>query len=154
MYRRIVFAVAIAVVTLDQVTKALAVVYLESQPPVPLLGSFLQLAFARNPGAAFSIGTGMTWVFSALALAVAAVVVRTSHRLIDARWAWCLGGVLGGAVGNLLDRLFRSPGPLRGHVVDFIMLPNYPLFNVADSAIVCAAVGIALLTIRNVEPTA
>jgi signal peptidase II len=152
VYRRTVFAVALAVLGLDQATKAWAVARLETGAPIRVIGSFVQLSFARNPGAAFSMGTGMTWVFTALAASVAIFVMRTSSRLTSRAWALCLGGVLGGALGNLTDRLLRSPGVLRGHVVDFIEFPHYPLFNVADSAVVCSAVAIAVLSMRDVQP--
>lgn len=152
MYRRTVFAVALAVLVVDQATKAWAVARLENGTPIKVIGTFLQLSFARNPGAAFSMGTGMTWVFTALAASVAVVVMRASARLTNLPWALCLGGVLGGALGNLTDRLLREPGPLRGHVVDFVQFPHYPLFNVADSAVVCSAIGIAVLSMRNIEP--
>ena len=151
MYRRRAVAVAFAVVTFDQVTKALAVAYLEGHAPVPLLGTWLQLSFARNPGAAFSVGTGMTWVFSAFAVVVSVLLVRTARAVTHAGWAVALGATLGGALGNLCDRVLRDPGPLRGHVVDFIALPNYPLFNIADSALVCAAAVMVLLSLRGIE---
>lgn len=152
MYRRTVFAVATLVVALDQATKAWAVWQLEGRPARQVIGTVLQLSFARNPGAAFSMGTGMTWIFSGLAILVSVYVVRASARLTNRRWALGLGGVLGGALGNLIDRLLREPGLFQGHVVDFIALPHYPLFNVADSALVCSAIGIALLSLAHVEP--
>lgn len=152
MYRRTVLTVALCVLALDQVTKAWAVARLEPGPPIEVIGTFLQLSFVRNPGAAFSLGTGVTWVFTAVAAAIAVTVVRYAGRITSRVWAVTLGGVLGGALGNLTDRIFRSPGALQGHVVDFIQLPNYPLFNIADSAVVCAAIAIAVLSLRDVRP--
>ncbi|MBI1377525.1 MAG: signal peptidase II [Frankiales bacterium] len=148
---RVTFGVALAVVLLDQLTKYLAVRYLEGQPPVEVVGQWVRLVFLRNPGAAFSIGTGVTFVFSAIAVAVVVVIVRTSRRLGSLAWAIALGGLLGGAVGNLIDRLFREPGFLQGHVVDFIALPHFAVFNLADSAIVCSAIFMVLLSLRGVE---
>ncbi len=148
---RVTFGVAAGVVVLDQLTKYLAVRYLEGQPPVEVVGSWVRLVFLRNSGAAFSIGTGVTFVFTAIAIAVAVVIVRTSRRLGSLGWAIALGGLLGGAIGNLLDRLFREPGFLRGHVVDFIALPNFAIFNVADSAIVCSSILMVLLAVRGIE---
>jgi signal peptidase II len=151
VYRRRAFAIAVCVVAADQVSKALAVAFLEYRAPIPILGEWLQLSFTRNPGAAFSIGTGMTWVFTAFAFLVSVVLVRAAANLTHRGWATALGATLGGALGNLADRLFRSPGPLRGHVVDFIALPNYPLFNIADSALVCAAIVMAWYSLRGVD---
>ncbi len=113
--------------------------------PVRLLGGLLTLRELRNSGAAFSIGTSMTAVFTLIAVVVIVSILRTARRLRSLAWAVTLGLLLGGATGNLGDRLFRSPGPLRGHVVDWIELPHWPVFNVADSAIVCppACVGLS-----------
>ena len=148
---RITFGVAAVVVLLDQVSKALAVRYLQDQPPIDLLGPWLRLVFLRNPGAAFSMGTSYTFVFTGIAIAVAVVIVRTSRRLGSLGWAFALGGLLGGAVGNLLDRIFRDPGFMRGYVVAFIAFPNFPVFNLADSAIVCSSVLMVLLAVRGIE---
>jgi signal peptidase II len=137
------------VLALDVVTKWLAVRELTLHDPVELLGGVLTLRLVRNPGAAFGFAQGLTVVFTLVAAAVVVTILRLSRRLVSLPWAVALGLVLGGAVGNLLDRLFRSPGPGRGHVVDFLELPHWPVFNVADSAIVCAAVLMVLLTARG-----
>ncbi|MGB7982645.1 MAG: signal peptidase II [Candidatus Nanopelagicales bacterium] len=143
--------VAATVVVIDQVTKALAVARLEGQGSVDLIGQWLQLTFVRNPGAAFSLAGNYTILISAIAIVVAVAIVRTSRTLTSTWWAVVLGGILGGALGNLIDRLFRSPAPLRGHVVDFLELPNWPVFNVADMALVGSAILAVLLSIRGVE---
>lgn len=143
--------VAAAVVLIDQVTKAVAVATLEGEPSIPVLGQWLQLTFVRNPGAAFSIAGSYTVIISALAMVVAFFIVRTARTLTNPWWAVVLGGILGGAVGNLIDRVFRDPGPLRGHVVDFLELPNWPVFNVADMALVGSAILAVLLSIRGVD---
>ncbi|CAB4852131.1 unannotated protein [freshwater metagenome] len=148
---RITFAVAAGILVLDQVSKFLATQFLAGKPPVEVIGHWVQFTFLRNPGAAFSFGTSYTFIFTGLAVAVAAVIVRTSRRLGSVGWSIALGGLLGGAVGNLIDRLLREPGFMRGHVVDFIAFPNFPVFNVADSAIVCSSILMVLLALRGIE---
>ena len=142
---------AVLVYLVDQLTKAWASVNLKSDQPRELVGSVLQLNLTRNPGAAFSIGTGATWVLTVIASAVVVFIVFTARRLGSRGWALALGLLLGGSLGNLTDRMFRAPGPGRGLVVDFLQLPNFPIFNIADSAIVSAAVLIALLAFRGVN---
>ncbi|WP_432496199.1 signal peptidase II [Kineococcus gypseus] len=141
---------ALSVYALDQVTKVLAVAHLEPGVRRPLLGEVLQLHLIRNPGAAFSFATGATWVFTAVALAVVVAVLVLARRLRSTGWAAALGFLLAGAAGNLTDRLLRQPGFARGHVVDFLELPSWPVFNVADASICCAAVLIAVMTLRGV----
>jgi signal peptidase II len=143
--------VAAFVLTADAVTKAIVVSRLAGHAPIRLLGGLLTLRLLRNSGAAFSIGTSMTIVFTAIAVGVIIFILRTARRLRSMRWAVTLGLLLGGATGNLADRLFRAPAPFRGSVVDWIQLPHWPVFNLADSAIVCGgalAVLLALLGLR------
>jgi len=147
----VLLAVAVAVLAADIVSKAVVVATLSDRQPIRLLGGFLTLIVSRNPGAAFSIGPSLTIVFSAIAAGVIAFILRTSRRIRSAPWAVSLGLLLGGATGNLIDRLLRSPGPLRGHVVDWIMLPHWPVFNLADSSIVCGGVLAVLLAMRGVH---
>ncbi len=146
----VTIGVAAVILLIDQVTKIIAVARLEGQPSIEVIGSVLKLTFVRNPGAAFSIGTGYTFIFSLLALVVAGVIIYTARTLVSVGWAIALGGILGGSLGNLMDRLFREPGFLQGHVVDFLQLPNWPIFNVADMAVVGSAILMVILTIRNV----
>ena len=146
----LLFSVAGAVLLADIVTKALAVRELTGREPVSLLGGVLTLRLIRNPGAAFGLAQGMTVVFTVVAAVVALVILRLARRLRSTPWAVALGLVLGGALGNLLDRLFRSPGPGRGHVVDFLELPHWPIFNLADSSVVCAAVLMVVLSMRGI----
>lgn len=134
-------------------SKYLVVAHLEGRPPVEILGQLLKLNAIRNPGAAFSLGEGFTIIFSLIAAGVAVVIVRFSRTLGSVAWAVALGGLLGGALGNLIDRFFRSPGFLKGHVVDFLQLPHWPVFNVADMAIVGAAGLMAILVIRGISPS-
>lgn len=147
----LLWAVALVVVLLDQVTKVWALASLEAGHRVALLGRVLGLTLVRNPGAAFSIASGQTWVFSLIAIIVTVVVIRVSQRLASRAWAVALGLVLGGAVGNLIDRLVRSPGFLRGHVIDFIDYAGYFVGNVADIAIVAAAGTIIVLSLGGWE---
>jgi signal peptidase II len=149
----VTLGVAAAVVVLDQITKAIAVATLEGKPSVQVLGDLLQLTFVRNPGAAFSLAGNYTVVISVIAIVVATVIVRTARTLTSTWWAVVLGGVLGGALGNLVDRLLRSPAPFRGHVVDFFELPNWPVFNIADMALVGSAILAVLLSIKGVDLT-
>jgi len=140
----------------DLVTKLAVVATIEPGEDIRLLGGALYLTNLRNTGAAFSFAEGFTVLFTLIAVAVAVVIVRTARRLFSTGWAVALGLVLGGAVGNLIDRVFRDPGFLRGGVVDFLSVfgPDgsvWPVFNVADSAIVCGGVLGVLLALRGVE---
>ena len=147
---RLLVIIAVAVFVADLVSKALIVATLSHQPPVRLLGGLLTLRVLRNSGAAFSIGTSMTVVFSLIAVGVIVAILRTARRLRSVPWAVTLGLLLGGAAGNLGDRIFRAPGPFRGYVVDWIQLPHWPVFNVADSCIVCGGVLAVLLAARGI----
>jgi signal peptidase II len=146
-----VLGIAAVVVLLDQLAKAWAVRALDDGSSIDAVGPFVELRLFRNPGAAFSFATGTTWIFTVVAIVVSVVIIRTSRRLGSRWWALALGLLLGGAVGNLLDRLFREPAFGRGHVVDFIDLPHLFVFNLADAAITCAAVLVALLGLRGVH---
>jgi signal peptidase II len=148
----ILLAVAAAVCALDVVTKLLVVAKLTPGQPVHVLGSFLQLTYTRNSGAAFSIGWGYTAAFSLIAMAVIVVILRLAARLYSAPWALALGLLLGGAIGNLTDRIARAPGLFRGWVVDFIQFPHFAIFNVADAAITCGGVLMVLLAFRGLHP--
>ncbi len=143
--------VALLAVVADVVTKAVVVARLEGGQPVRLLGGLLTFSVSRNSGAAFSFAQGATVVFTAVAAGVVVVIVRTLPRLRSTGWALTLGLLLGGAVGNLLDRLVRAPGIGRGAVVDFIQLPHFAVFNVADSCITVGAVLAVLLSLRGIE---
>lgn len=138
------------VYVVDQLTKALAVRWLTPAQPVDLVGSVLQLRLIRNPGAAFSLATGMTWVLTVIAVVVVVLVIRSSRHLGHRGWAFALGLLLGGALGNLTDRLVRAPGPGRGHVIDFIDYGGYFVGNTADIAIVGAAILVGLLGARGI----
>ena len=134
----------------DVVSKVAIVAALAPGEIVRLLGHYLELTNTRNSGAAFSVGTGATVLFTAVAVVVVVVILRTAKRLRSVGWAICLGLLLGGALGNLIDRLFRSPGPFRGEVVDWIQIPHWPVFNIADSAIVIGGCIAVLLSTRGI----
>jgi signal peptidase II len=144
-------AVAVIVLVTDIVTKVVIVATLSDRAPVKLLGGFLTLRVTRNPGAAFSIGPSLTVVFAVIAVGVIVFILRTSRRIKSLAWAVTLGLLLGGATGNLTDRLFRYPGPFRGYVVDWIQIPHWPVFNIADSCIVCGGVLAVFLAVRGVR---
>ena len=148
---RLLLGLAAVVLALDLATKLVVVATLSDREPVRLLGGALYLTEARNTGAAFSFAEGATVLFTLIAAVVVVVIVRAARRLFSTGWAVALGLVLGGALGNLVDRVFRDPGFLRGGVVDFIQVGWWPIFNIADSAIVCGGVLGALLAFRGVD---
>ena len=129
-----------------------AVNTLSNNSNIKVIGEFLQLTFVRNPGAAFSFASGATMFLSLFSLIVLIAILSDSPRITSRGWAVVLGLVLGGILGNMVDRIFREPGFLRGHVIDWLQLPNWPVFNIADSAIVGAAVISMVLTARNIPP--
>jgi signal peptidase II len=142
------------VLALDIASKAIVVATLTKGRQIRLLGGVLTLLESRNPGAAFSLGgPSETIVFSAIAVGVVIFIIRAARRIYSLPWAVALGLLLGGACGNLADRIFRSPGPFRGWVVDWIELPHWPVFNLADSAITCGGVLMVLLAVfgRGIE---
>lgn len=149
---RLLLALAAVLYGLDLLTKTIAVAKLTPGDPVYLIGDVVRFSLVRNPGAAFSMATGMTWLLTLIASAVVIAVVKIGSTLRSPWWAIGLGMVLGGALGNLTDRLFRSPGPLQGHVVDFMAVGWWPVFNVADSAVVCGAILLVGLTLFGFEP--
>ncbi|MFI9816484.1 signal peptidase II [Saccharothrix variisporea] len=146
--------IAPVVFALDLVTKIVAVQQLEGQPPIELLGGLVYLSFLRNSGAAFGMAEGYTVVLALIACGVVGFILWIARKLRSVGWAIGLGLVLGGALGNLADRIFRGPGPLRGHVVDFISVVEpygafFPVFNVADSAICVGGAVIVLMAIMQ-----
>lgn len=148
---RALVGLTLGVLVVDQVTKVWAVAALVPGERTALLGDLFGLQLVRNPGAALGIATGMTWVLTVVAVAVVVVVARISRRIGSAAWALALGLLLGGALGNLVDRMVREPGPLEGHVIDFLAYGRLFVGNVADIAIVVAAGLIVLLTARGVH---
>ena len=144
--------VAAIVVAADAISKQLVLDRLPGHPPVRLLHGLITLDLTFNAGAAFGVGTSYTAVIALIVCGVIVYIIRTARRLRSLAWTIALGLLLGGAMGNLGDRLFRAPGPLRGEVVDWINLPHFPwTFNLADASITCAAVLIAVLALRGVR---
>lgn len=149
-------AVAATVILIDHLTKAWAVETMQPRMvsggagPIEVIGSLLRFTYVENTGAAFGLGSGLTLIFSLIALGVVVAILRMAPRLGSVPWAIALGGLLGGAVGNLIDRLTREPGPGRGYVVDFIELPYWPVFNIADMFVVCSALLMVLLSLRGI----
>ena len=143
-------ATAVVSYAADQATKVWALNRLTPGDPVELVGEFIRLNLIRNAGAAFSIGNGATWIMTLIACGVLVFILATARRIGSRGWAWALGLLLGGSLGNLTDRMVRSPGPGRGHVVDFIDYFGLFIGNVADIAIVGAAALIGVLAIRGV----
>ncbi|MCC2335185.1 signal peptidase II [Cellulomonas wangsupingiae] len=148
---RALVAITLSVLALDQLTKVWAVATLEPRVRTELLGDLFGLQLVRNPGAALSIATGLTWVLTLVAVVVVVVIVRVSRRIGSWGWAVALGLLLGGAVGNLVDRMVREPGPFRGHVIDFLAYGDLFVGNVADIAIVVAAGLVVWLTARGIH---
>jgi signal peptidase II len=147
---RLIAVLAAVVLVVDQASKAWAVTALTEGVRTDVVGDLLGLRLLYNPGAALSIATGMTWLLTVVAVVVVVVTVRASRRIGSTTWAVALGLLLGGAVGNLVDRFFRDPGPARGHVVDFIAYGELFVGNVADIAIVGAAGLIVVLAVRGI----
>jgi signal peptidase II len=147
----VLLAVAVTVLVADITSKVIVVATLSGRPPVRLLGGLLTLRVDRNPGAAFSFGTGLTVLYSVIAISVIVVILRTARRIRIVSWALTLGLLLGGATGNLVDRIFRAPGLFHGWVVDWIQIPHWPVFNLADSAIVCGGILAVLLSARGLR---
>ncbi|MDA2810725.1 signal peptidase II [Nocardiopsis sp. RSe5-2] len=151
--RRFVLVAVVAAVALalDYATKEIVLARFAPGESVAVVGDLLRFTLVFNPGAAFSIGTGMTWVFSLISIGVVVYIAVIARRLRSLAWALSLGLILGGAAGNLMDRLFRPPGPLHGHVVDWIQLPNWPVFNLADSSLVVGSALAVVLAFRGVN---
>ncbi|MEU4036895.1 signal peptidase II [Streptomyces collinus] len=148
----VLFAVAAFAYALDLISKLLVVAKLEHHEPIQVIGDLLELHAIRNPGAAFGFGAAFTVIFTLIAAAVIVVIIRLARKLYSFPWAIALGLLLGGALGNLTDRVFRAPGVFEGEVVDFISPKGFAVFNLADSAIVCGGILIVLLSFRGLDP--
>lgn len=148
----VLFAVAAFAYALDLISKMIVVAKLEHHAPIEVIGDLLELHAIRNPGAAFGFGAAFTIIFTLIAAAVIVVIIRLARKLYSFPWAIALGLLLGGALGNLTDRIFREPGIFQGEVVDFIAPKGFAVFNLADSAIVCGGILIVLLSFRGLDP--
>jgi signal peptidase II len=143
-------SVATFVVLFDQISKALALTNLHTFQTVPFILDIVRFTLVFNDSAAFSLGGSATWVFTLLSTIASLALLWFGPRFRTTGWLILIGLALGGVVGNLVDRLFRSPGFPNGHVVDFIQIPfNFPIFNIADSAITISAIIIAIRIIRG-----
>ncbi|MFD0400778.1 signal peptidase II [Kitasatospora sp. NPDC059811] len=148
----VLMVVALLAFLIDFGSKLLVVARLENHAAIKVIGDVVTFQVIRNSGAAFGMGQALTVVFTMIASAVIVVIWRIARRLYSLPWAIALGLLLGGALGNLTDRLFRSPGVFRGHVVDFISVQHFAVFNLADSAIVCGGILVVLLSFRGSNP--
>ncbi|MBD0842674.1 signal peptidase II [Streptomyces sp. TRM68416] len=148
----VLFAVAAFAYALDLISKMIVVAKLEHHEPIEIIGEWLRFEAIRNAGAAFGFGEAFTVIFTVIAAAVIVVIVRLARKLYSLPWAIALGLLLGGALGNLTDRIFRSPGVFEGAVVDFIAPKHFAVFNLADSAIVCGGILIVLLSFKGLDP--
>ncbi|MEU6967546.1 signal peptidase II [Kitasatospora aureofaciens] len=148
----VLLVVAVLAFLIDLGSKLLVVARLENHAAIKVIGDVVTLQVIRNSGAAFGMGQALTVVFTMIASAVIVVIWRIARRLYSLPWAIALGLLLGGALGNLTDRLFRAPGVFRGHVVDFISVQHFAVFNLADSAIVCGGILVVLLSFRGSNP--
>lgn len=148
----VLFAVAALAYVLDLVSKMIVVAELEHHEPIEIIGDWLKFEAIRNAGAAFGMGEAFTVLFTVIAAVVIVVIIRLARKLYSVPWAVALGLLLGGALGNLTDRIFRAPGVFEGAVVDFIAPKGFAVFNLADSAIVCGGVLIVLLSFRGLDP--
>ncbi|MEU5144333.1 signal peptidase II [Streptomyces sp. NPDC021139] len=148
----VLFAVAVIAYLLDLGSKMLVVAKLEHHEPIEIIGDWLRFAAIRNAGAAFGFGEAFTIIFTVIAAAVIVVIARLARKLRSLPWAIALGLLLGGALGNLTDRIFRAPGVFEGAVVDFIAPKHFAVFNLADSAIVCGGILIVILSFRGLDP--
>jgi len=148
---RTIWLIAFTIWLFDFATKTWALSNFSSDPQ-PVIGTLLQFTLLKNSGAAFSFASGFTLIFSLLAIAVVATIIRFAGRITSGGWLTCAGLLLGGVLGNLTDRAFREPGFFLGHVIDWIQIPNWPIFNIADIAISSAAFLAFIQTMRNVPP--
>ncbi|MEU3852416.1 signal peptidase II [Streptomyces sp. NPDC029554] len=148
----VLFAVALFAYALDLISKLIVVAKLEHHPPIEIIGDWLKFEAIRNAGAAFGFGEAFTVIFTVIAAAVIVVIARLARKLYSLPWAIALGLLLGGALGNLTDRIFRAPGVFEGAVVDFIAPKHFAVFNLADSAIVCGGILIVLLSFKGLDP--
>lgn len=142
---------ALAVIIIDGVSKSLALRTLSTNPK-EIIGTFLQFQLTANSGAAFSIAQSATVLLSLLSFLAVGAISIFSKSITSRSWGMALGLLLGGICGNLVDRIFRAPYLLHGQVVDWIRLPHWPVFNLADTSIVVSATTIAILLINDVKP--
>lgn len=147
----LLLGVALTALVVDFLTKEWALAALTRGEFVDVIGEFLQFTLVFNTGAAFSLGTGYTWVFTIISTVVVLAIGYMGWRVRSSWWGVTLGLMMGGAAGNLIDRFFRPPGPFEGAVVDFLSVPNWPVFNIADSCVVVGAFLVVVLTFKGIN---
>lgn len=152
--RRWILLLSLSILAFDQSSKWWAVEYLETRGPIEVIGELLRFNHTTNSGAAFNIASNATVFLTVFALLVTAGLIIFARKVVDLRWAIGFGVLLGGVLGNLTDRILREPQLLHGHVVDFIQIPHWPIFNIADIAITTSGFWIAYLLFRDVQPFA
>ncbi len=143
--------IALVVVTLDRLTKIWAENSLTLGVSKPVIGELLQFHLVYNPGAAFSIFTNATWVFTIFSATIAFYILYKAKDIKSQLWQVGAGGILGGAIGNLIDRFINAPGFPNGHVTDFLKLPNWPVFNIADSSVFVSAIFLVIVSMRGIN---
>ena len=148
--RRLFILIATAIFGFDLLTKTWAENTLQYREPIRVIGDLLKFTYATNPGAAFNFATNATVVLSSLKLCVAAFIIYYMTKPVNPRWAIGLALLFGGVAGNLWDRATREPGRWEGEVIDWIQIPHWPVFNIADSAIVCAGIFMTFLAMKNI----
>ncbi|MDT0330441.1 signal peptidase II [Nocardiopsis lambiniae] len=144
--------IALTAIGVDLLTKEWVLATFHEGERLDVIGSVVQFTLVYNTGAAFSMGTDHTWVFSTIATVVVIAIACYGLRVRSAWWAVALGLMMGGAAGNLLDRIFREPEPFHGAVVDFVKVMSFPVFNVADSCVVVGAILVVALTFKGLDP--
>lgn len=150
-YRILGIVLCAALYAADQISKHLVTVHMVEGESVPVVGNLLRWHFIRNPGAAFSMGESVTWLFTIIMAVVAVLVLFYLPKARPRGWVLGLFGLLAGVLGNLTDRLLREPGFGRGYVVDFVSVPHFAIFNVADSCICVSIAALAVLMLRGIS---
>ncbi len=143
--------IGLAVVILDRLTKIWAENSLTLGLSKPVIGELLQFHLVYNPGAAFSIFTNATWVFTTFSATIAIYILYKAKDIKSRLWQVGAGGILGGAIGNLIDRFINAPGFPNGHVTDFLTLPSWPVFNIADSSVFVSAIFLVVVSMRGIN---
>ncbi|WP_182354584.1 signal peptidase II [Flaviflexus huanghaiensis] len=150
MYKR-ALSFGLLVILVDQVTKWWAENALGNGERISVIGDFLTFVLVYNPGAAFSLGTGSTWIFTIFSVVVVTAIMWVLRKCESRAWAITLGIIAGGAVGNLIDRVFREPSVGQGHVVDFISYNGWFVGNVADIALVLGVIALVIIELLGIE---
>jgi len=149
--RALLVVIALPLIGVDRITKIWAENNLQFAQPQEVIGTLLQFNLVYNPGAAFSIFTDATWVFTLFAIAFSLFILTFANRITTTPWKIAAGMGLGGAIGNLIDRIVNEPGIGQGHVIDFLMIPYWPIFNIADASMSIAVAIIIIASLRGID---